>query len=408
MPKKIARKRVEEAVAHLRKVRRDWLKRPGVTAVDVGYKMKDKKLTDELAIRVHVRRKLPPETLSQYELLSAKDRPETLGGFSIDVIEAEYGPAVSSPAVTQPEAVDRRDRVDPLIGGVSVGNPRITAGTLGAVVWDRSDAEVCILSNWHVLCGSAACALGEAIYQPGVYDGGTAADKVAELKRWRLDRDADAALARLIGSRGYSRDILQLNPVVGIEESPTLGMNVIKSGRTTGVTEGIIDGIGLSLTIDYGGGTVQTFHDQLHIVPGPPWPGVDVEISMGGDSGSVWVNKDTGKAVGLHFAGETDPSPTAEHAVANRMVQVAENLNISFVPLFRPKPIVDDRWRDAIRRILCRYYPWMCDPGRRSPLPVSSEAYSLSQVPMADRSQSFTPPEIECVLDEIMAELERR
>ena len=87
MPKEIPQSEVEAATAELDKVRKEWLERPGVTAVDVGLKIKDGQLTDELAIRVHVVRKLPREALSEEELF-----PETLGEFEVDVIEAEYGP----------------------------------------------------------------------------------------------------------------------------------------------------------------------------------------------------------------------------------------------------------------------------------------------------------------------------
>lgn len=87
MPRQIPQSEINAAVDELNKVRKNWLKRPGVTAVDVGYKIKEGRLTDELAIRVHVKRKLPPEALSEYELF-----PERLGGFSVDVIEVEYGP----------------------------------------------------------------------------------------------------------------------------------------------------------------------------------------------------------------------------------------------------------------------------------------------------------------------------
>lgn len=417
MPKKISKKNISAAIDELDKVRKDWLKRPGVTAVDVGYKIKDGKITDELAVRVHVRRKIPDEALDEYEIFSTSDEPKKQGPFSIDVIEAEYGPERMLVELLQPEAVDRHSSVDPLVGGVSVGNPRVTAGTLGAIVWDKTDGEVCILSNWHVLCGSSTCIAGEDIYQPGVYDGGTAADKVAELKRWRLDRHADAALARLTGARGYSRDILGLDPITGIEENPTLGMTVIKSGRTTGVTEGFIDGVSLSATIDYSGGTIQTFHDQLHIVPLPPWPAVDVEISRGGDSGSVWIDKATNKAVGLHFAGETDPSPTAEHAIANRMVKVAELLKLSFTPLFVPPPVGDDRLRDILRRILCRYLPWLCypwPPFDSLPPELTPSLQRLSMEPPVCRTGGQSPSpypmmplNIESLLDDIMSELQR-
>ena len=404
MPKKIAEAKVEAAIAELNKVRKSWLNRPGVTAVDVGYKIKAGKLTDELAIRVHVKRKLPPEAVSQHERFSESRKVKKLGAFSIDIIEAEYAPSRSLAAAVEPEeaAELHRGPVDPLVGGISVGNPRVTAGTLGAIVWDRTDCKVCILSNWHVLCGSPVCAAGEDIYQPGVADGGTAADKVAELKRFRLDRDADAALAQLTGDRGYSRDILELDPIAGVED-PRLGMNVIKSGRTTGVTRGVIDGVGLSVTINYGGGTVQGFRDQIHIVPRPPWPAVDYEVSMGGDSGSVWINEATSNAVGLHFAGENNPSPTAENAIANRMVEVAELLKFSFTPLFcrpRVKPVDPRlRWRDHFRRVLCRRYPWLCSP--RSPFPpqppTGGEALGAYPMPSGD---------IETLLDEMMATLD--
>ena len=414
MPKKPAKKKVEAAVEQLQSVRNEWLRRPNVTAVDVGFKIKEKEITDEIAVRVHVERKLPEESLKPYELLSKKDQAETVGEFPIDVIEASYGPSQTPAVALEPEAVDRRDRVDPLVGGVSVGNPRITAGTLGAIVWDRKDCKVCILSNWHVLVGSPTATAGEDIYQPGVLDGGRPRDTVARLKRWRLDKDMDAALAELDGSRGHSRDVLELSPVGGVEEA-TLGMQVVKSGRTTGVTEGIIDGVSTSLAIDYGDGVRQMFHDQIHIVPRPPWPDVDYEVSLGGDSGSVWIHEETGKAVGLHFAGENNrfnPSPAAENAVANRMTKVAGELGLdfSFTPLFCQQPPRDDRdQRDILRRILCRWFPWLCGrpfPGlpQQATSPREGEPYA----PGFDGSRSSAPgADIEAVLDAIMEEWRR-
>jgi len=86
MPKEIPDSEINAAIDELNQVREEWLKRPGVTAVDVGFKIKDGELTDELAIRVHVQRKLPPEALPEHELF-----PEHLGNFSVDVIEATYG-----------------------------------------------------------------------------------------------------------------------------------------------------------------------------------------------------------------------------------------------------------------------------------------------------------------------------
>ena len=92
MPRQVPQAEFDAAVGELNKVRKSWLRRPGVTAVDVGFKIKDGTLTDELAIRAHVRRKLPREALSEHERF-----PERLGRFSVDVIEVEYGPQTTEP-----------------------------------------------------------------------------------------------------------------------------------------------------------------------------------------------------------------------------------------------------------------------------------------------------------------------
>ena len=86
MARKMSQKYVDEAIAELDKVRDEWMKREGVTALDVGFKFKDGKMTNQLAIRVHVRRKLSPESLPVEQLF-----PVSLGRFPVDVIEAEYG-----------------------------------------------------------------------------------------------------------------------------------------------------------------------------------------------------------------------------------------------------------------------------------------------------------------------------
>ena len=330
--RKISEKKIAAAIEELNKVRKNWMKRPGVTACDVGYKIKDDKITNDLAIRVHVKRKVDPRAISEYEVFSTSENPQSLGEFPIDVIEAEYAPEQQFEVVAA-EAVDRKGTVSPLIGGISVGNPKVTAGTLGAVVYDENDGKACMLSNWHILCGSAPCSIGESIYQPGVYDGGTASDTVATLKRWKLNSDMDAAIAEFNGVRSFTRDILGLSPTTGYT-NPTMGMEVVKSGRTTGVTEGVIDGVSASLTLSYSGVGNVTFYNQIHVVPRPPWPAVNYEVSSGGDSGSVWIEESSGKAVGLHFAGETSPAISSEHAIASPIPKVVQELKFSFLPLF--------------------------------------------------------------------------
>jgi hypothetical protein len=100
-----------------------------------------------------------------------------------------------------------------------------------------------------------------------------------------------------------------------------MGMTVHKRGRTTALTHGSIDGVSLSVLIDYGDGIgVRTLTNQVNIRP-------DTEqnplFSDHGDSGSV-IMDDFGLIVGLLFAGADDGS-----SVANPIAAVLSELNIS-------------------------------------------------------------------------------
>jgi hypothetical protein len=371
VPKSPSKKLVSEAIESLDTVRRSWLRRPGVTAVDVGFKISGQKMTDDLAIRVHVTRKLPSVELAQSEVFNDTGKKNSkVGKFPVDVIEGEYGP--SDAAVSEPTALDDLDEegvaalertgvYDPLIGGISCGNPRVTAGTIGAIVYDRIRCKPMILSNWHVLAGASAAAIGEDILQPGRVDGGT--QVVASLKRMKLDSRMDAAVATLNRARSSTRDILGLGTISGID-APSLGMNVIKSGRTTGITRGVIDGVSLSVSINYGDPGVVAFSNQIRIVPRAPWPAVDYEVSMGGDSGSVWLRESNNRAIGLHFAGETNPLPSSENAICSPIGPIASELKFSFTPVLCPAFPAP---RPPTVPTFCQRYPWICSRLFRHP-----------------------------------------
>jgi hypothetical protein len=133
----------------------------------------------------------------------------------------------------------------------------------------------------------------------------------------------------------------------------------------------------MTVSIDYGDPGVVTLTDQIHIVPRPPWPGVDYEVSRGGDSGSVWLNEGNNRAIGLHFAGETNPAPTAEHAVCSPIGAIATELNFSFEPVLCP--IVPPRpWRPIFD--ICDRYPWLCEglfDWPRIPIPRPDPPFDL-------------------------------
>lgn len=353
----------QDLIEALRLHRRRLLRMPGVTGIDVGYKIENGYFTDKLALRVHVERKLPPSAFKDrlFELIPKSNTPaeeilpeqqyltSTNTSVLMDVIEAEYKPdqlfepprpktVLETPV--RLEDVNRLRRLDPLVGGISIGSPQVPVGTLGALVWDKVDGSVCILSNWHVLAGDLQAEVGNPCFQPGLFDQGRSSDIVARLKRWSFDRQTDAAIAELIGNRHYcAGEIVSLfQQITGVAE-PYLGMKLLKSGRSTDFSMGFVDGLFFSAAIEYSNGFVRVFEDQIHIAPQPPKdPSYPASaISEPGDSGSVWVTEtssDGYKAVGLHFAGDLPNSAFGEYALANPMNVVADRLKFSFRPLF--------------------------------------------------------------------------
>lgn len=93
--------------------------------------------------------------------------PKTLNGMLTDIIEVGDIRLLSQ----------RMEFHRPAQPGMSIGHYKISAGTFGAVVKDRSTGELLILSNNHVLANitdgsDGRAALGDPILQPGIYDGG--------------------------------------------------------------------------------------------------------------------------------------------------------------------------------------------------------------------------------------------
>ena len=190
------------------------------------------------------------------------------------------------------------------------------------------------MSNWHVLQGDTGKA-GDRILQPGPFDGGSRdKDSVGRLVRSHLGLAGDCAVST-IDDRNFDGAILQLNvvpsPVIGRAE---LGDKVIKSGRTTGVTRGTVKRVGIVANLPYSGVGRKKI-GAFEFRPDPRHPAENEEISKGGDSGSVWMiaeGQHENVVVGLHFAGETDPDPDTEHALACNIHSVIEKLHVTFDP----------------------------------------------------------------------------
>ena len=250
---------------------------------------------------------------------------------------------------------DPTKRARPAPAGFSVGHPAITAGTIGARVRDAT-GRVYILSNNHVLANSNGATIGDPSYQPGPFDGGTAADQIATLADFQTitftstaSNTIDAAIAlssttvldnAVPSDDGYGMPNSRLygdanGDGLFDDRNALLGLNVQKYGRTTRLTHGQITGVNATVMICYevaGFTCIKSarYVDQLIIEP--------AGFSNGGDSGSLIVTDDGNlNPVGLLFAGSSTVT------IANRIDLVLLRFGVAidgFAPP-PPGPLID-------------------------------------------------------------------
>ncbi|MEF2277381.1 hypothetical protein V3W47_03660 [Deinococcus sp. YIM 134068] len=231
------------------------------------------------------------------------------------------------------DAQPHRFRLRPTPGGISVGHFRITAGTIGALAVGRTaprTSRLMILSNNHVIANSNGAVFGDCICQPGPTDGGRCPqDQVAILERF-VPINFSGGVNYVDCATGWAwpdrvrREIVYLSGgspaffrIGSVPALPALGMVVGKSGRTTQLTQGRITGLGATINVNYGGGRVAQFRDQIAI------QGTSGLFSAGGDSGSsIWTWNAQRSPVGLLFAGGGNVT------FANRMTRVLAALDI--------------------------------------------------------------------------------
>lgn len=337
-------------MAELEKIRIKYtttlLQYPNVVGVGKGLKQVSGQTTSEQSIIVLVKQKLPPRALARGNAV-----PKKLDGICTDVLEVGDVRLLGN----------RTSYVRPAPGGVSIGHYRITAGTLGCVVLDRKTREPLILSNNHVLANSTdgmdgRARLGDPVYQPGPYDGGTREQLIGHLYRFvplskeyaspqcqvaaaaerfgnylvhavrpnyrlslsrRTAREnlVDAALAKPVRRDAVAPEILELGRIRGLGEASP-GMVVKKSGRSSGVNASRVQAVSVTLQVMVTEEEPATFSDQF--LTGP--------LAQPGDSGSLVLDEEN-RAVGLLFAG----SDTA--TICNRMQNVLDLLQVDLPPL---------------------------------------------------------------------------
>lgn len=198
----------------------------------------------------------------------------------------------------------------PLRGGIALMNATVRLlGTLGCIA-TSDGVDRWVVSAYHVLGRphGAPLADGEPIFQPAV---GVAENPVAVTRRDRFDAALDAAAALVTPGVGAVGEVLGIGPVAGLGD-PVPDMRVVKAGIATGVTEGVV-------------GSVQGARIEIAV---PADFSARYDLSDVSDSGAVWLERDTRRAVALHVAGN---DTGIELAIGMRLIDVLASLRLRLV-----------------------------------------------------------------------------
>lgn len=175
----------------------------------------------------------------------------------------------------------------PLVSGIRIEN-EVTGspGTLGCIGVDV-DGNAWIVSCYHVLGRNRQSPdvpnNDEAILQSTIVLGGGV---VARTRMGKMNSVLDYGAAIIVPAITISTAVLELDKLDRIADA-VVGMLVVKSGAETGVTIGIVTEV----------------TDTLITIESPPIVPDDYVLSDRGDSGAIWLDADTGRAIGLHFSG---------------------------------------------------------------------------------------------------------
>ncbi|GAB2869704.1 hypothetical protein GCM10027277_43720 [Pseudoduganella ginsengisoli] len=206
----------------------------------------------------------------------------------------------------------------PVPCGVSTGpSGQNNIGTLGYHA--RMGKKKYLLSNNHVLSRCGRVAIGTPVTQPAEADMEHGSPRsvatlsyVVPLTR-NETATADAAIAeygdKIKLAAAVQRDGAEPVPLGTCIVLAEPNLNVVKSGRTTGFTEGTVVKIGCTVRVGYWCGEV-TMTDVIEIMRGD---GSD-KFSDAGDSGAPVTTEEGNDPVGMLFGGGTRNGKQVSHA----------------------------------------------------------------------------------------------
>jgi hypothetical protein len=285
-----------------------------VVGVGIGEKFANGNSTGLPAIKFLVRKKVPKRKVGKIDVL-----PSKWNGLLTDVEEVGEVRFLSNDS-----GADPRQTCDPIQPGCSIGYNNAgglqNAGTLSALVEDPSGKRF-FLSSFHVLADLAAPDTSFDITQPGTLDDPDArvvgrmfrgvAPSANDTNR------IDAALADVGPNVNTSAEILGIGAITGVKTAAP-EMTVEKFGRNTGYRAGYVFNIFFDISVPMPSGEAR-FIDQIAIL------GLNGPFAGDGDSGSLVLERESNRAVGLLFV------QAGTYSLANHISTVLSGLGVVLV-----------------------------------------------------------------------------
>jgi hypothetical protein len=272
-----------------------------VVGVGIALRRVGDVLTDEPVVVTYVTRKLPREALPAEQRVPVE--LDTDGEVvRTDVVE------IAEPRYVEVDTATYR----PVRGGCQIGAAGGGAGTAGAVMYDRRDQQVVLLTCNHVLTtlsNPTVLPANTSVQQPA---GGT---KIGRSKRivpmfpaplgaadYRFFATVDAGIVALDSDIAGQFDVVEIGPHPFVVLPPYIGLDVVRRGFRTQLRTGTVEAVGLTVTVKApngdrhrigGDGSVFSIRSPERLISAMP-----------GDSGSLVVDAAGGAARGLVFASD--------------------------------------------------------------------------------------------------------
>jgi len=228
----------------------------GVLTVDIGLRYQAGHPTGEIAVRVHVARKLPEAQLGQHIV------PKQLDGVPVDVIERQFQVSRNELPDTGHGALTTAPWIAPRHAPAFFGTATLRLRDL------RSEGAPCLLTCAHVLAGNHSVHDLDSD-EPEVVDAAGELQGQAIRGRWVVDDRLDAALWRPQPDCRVAELVPTVSQVGRLTRADVLNRTAVwKNGAHSGFSIGQVESIrSLPIPIHMPDGSVVLARDQAQIRP---------------------------------------------------------------------------------------------------------------------------------------------